>query len=237
MFSGCNSLSGLSVAHFDTSSCEDLGFMFYGCKGLKTIDFANWDVRKVQSFDHLLAHSNMEDYDVSGWEVTSACTNLNAIFHSTRETYIDVTGWDTSNVIAFNQLCDGMYYLERIDGLETWNTSKGVCFAEMFNSCGSLKEINLSSFDTRNCNEGTIISGNGDTSYGFWCMFSSCGSLEKLTLGENFTRFGNGTVQSGNYAYFPTPASGYWYNAETGQAYLPEEIPDLTAATYVSTQP
>lgn len=237
MFQQCSKLETVDVSVLDLSLCENVSFMFYGCSSLKKIDINGWDVSKVTTFDHFMAHSKMEDYDVSNWNVTSACTNLNAIFHSTKETYIDVTGWDTSNVIAFNQLCDGMYYLEKIDGLETWNTSKGVCFGEMFNACGSLKEVNLSSFDTRNANEGTIISTNNSKSYGLCLMLSGCSSLQKITLSKNFTRFGNGLISSGNYAYFPTPSSGYWYNAETGQAYLPEEIPDLTAATYVSTQP
>ena len=238
MFQECGALSNLSVANFNTSSCEDFGFMFYGCTSLKTIDFENWDVRNAQSFDHFMAHSQMQKYDVSKWNVTSACENLNAIFHSTRETYIDVTGWDTSNVITVNQLCDGMYYLQKIDGLETWNTSNCVCFAEMFHACGSLKEINLSSFDTRKANRGTPISGNGDVSYGLQDMFSGCSSLKKLILSENFTRFGNGTIGSGYYAYFPTPttnahkdADGMWYTTD-GNGYAPADVPDLTAGIY-----
>lgn len=238
MFQECRALSNFSVANFNTSSCEDFGFMFYACTSLKTIDFDDWDVSKGKSFDHFMAHSTMENYDVSKWNITSACENLNAIFHSTRETYIDVTGWDTSNVITVNQLCDGMWYLQKIDGLETWDTSNCVCFAEMFNGCGSLKEINLSSFDTRKANTGTPISGNGDTSYGLQSMFAGCGSLQKLTLSENFTRFGNGKISSGYYAYFPTPstnshkdADGLWYTVDL-DGYAPADVPDLTAGVY-----
>jgi surface protein len=231
MFSNCENLSGLSVANFDTSSCEDMSFMFYGCKGVKTIDFDNWDVSKVKTFDHFMAHSFMENYDVSKWNVTSACTNLNGIFHSTTETYIDVTGWDTSNVIAFNQLCDGMWYLQKIDGLETWDTSKGVCFGEMFRSCRSLKELDLSSFDTRKADEGTPVSTNGANSYGLWFMLDGCTNLEKLSLGENFTRYGNGEISQNNYAVIPSSVSGYWYTID-GAQYAPADVPDLTAATY-----
>ena len=238
MFQQCNKLETVDVSILDLSLCENVSFMFYGCSSLKKIDINGWDVSKVTTFDHFLAHSQMQEYDVSNWHVTSACTNLNAMFHSTRETYIDVTGWDTSNVIAFNQLWDGMYYLEKIDGLETWNTSSGVCFGEMFNACGSLKEINLSSFDTRNANEGTIISSNNSKSYGLCLMFSGCSSLQKMTLGENFTRFGNGLISSGNYAYFPTPttnahkdADGMWYTTD-GNGYAPADVPDLTAGIY-----
>lgn len=238
MFSNCSNLKYFSTKDWSMESAKNLRFMFYGCSSFKKLDCEKWNVSNVTTFDHFMAHSRMEDFDVSNWEVTSVCTNLNGIFHSTRETYIDVTGWDTSNVIAFNQLCDGMVNLEKIDGLETWNTSKGVCFAEMFHSCVKLKEINLSSFDTRKADVGTPISTNGSTSYGLQMMFEGCLSLEKLILSENFTRFGNGTIGSNYYAYFPTPttnahkdADGMWYTTD-GNGYTPADVPDLTAGIY-----
>lgn len=235
MLQQCNSLKSFSVKNWDVSNCEDLSFLFYGCSSFKSVDFDNWDVRNNKTFDHFLAHSKMEDFDVSKWQVTSACTNLNAIFHSTRETYIDVTGWDTSNVIAFNQIFDGMGNLQKVDGLETWNTSNGVCFGEMFSGCGSLKEIDLSSFDTRKTDQESIVSTNHFVSYGLQSMFAGCSGLEKLSLGKYFTRFGNGTLSENNYAYFPTPASGYWYTID-GSAYAPADVPALTSATYYASE-
>lgn len=231
MFQQCNKLETVDVSVLDLSLCENVSFMFYQCSSLKKIDINGWDVSKVKTFDHFLAHSQMQEYDVSNWHVTSACTNLNAIFHSTKETYIDVTGWDTSNVIAFNQLCDGMWNLQKIDGLETWNTSKGVCFGEMFRSCGSLKELDLSNFDTRKANEGTPISTNNSKSYGLQLMFDGCTNLEKLSLGENFTRYGNGEISQNTYAVIPSSVSGYWYTID-GAQYAPADVPDLTAGTY-----
>lgn len=231
MFSNCSNLKYFSTKNWSMNSAKNLRFMFYGCSSFKRLDCEKWNVSNVTTFDHFMAHSRMEEYDVSKWQVTSACTNLNAIFHSTRETYVDVTGWDTSNVIAFNQIFDGMVNLEKVDGLETWNTSNGVCFGEMFHSCGRLKEINLSSFDTRKANTGTPISTNGTTSYGLQDMFTGCGGLEKLILSENFTRFGNGSIGSEYYAYFPTPVSGYWYTID-GIEYDAANVPNLTANTY-----
>lgn len=234
MLQQCNSLKSFSVKNWDVSNCEDLSFLFYGCSSFKSVDFDNWNVRNNKTFDHFMAHSRMEEYDVSKWEVTSNCTNLNAMFHSTKETYIDVTGWDTSNVIAFNQMFDGMGNLEKVDGLETWNTSSGVCFGEMFHSCAKLKEINLSSFDTRKADEKTVVSTNHFVSYGLQMMFTGCSGLEKLILGNNFTRFGNGELSEGNCAYFPTPASGYWYTTD-GSAYAPADVPNLSINVYYAT--
>lgn len=235
MFQNCYELENFSVKNWKTGSVEDMSFMWYGCSSFKTIDFEDWDVSNVRTFDHFMAHSHMEEYDVSKWQVTNKCENLNAIFHSTRETYIDVTGWDVSNCKVFSQMCDGMPNLERIDGLNTWDTSSCVCFDEMFLACLSLKELDLSSFDTRNVDEHSQVSANGSISLALRSMFGGCNSLEKLILGENFTRFGNENISESNYAVLPTSASGYWYTMD-GVVYAPADVPNLTAGSYYASE-
>lgn len=134
---------------------------------------------------------------------------------------------------------DACYSLEKIVGLEDWDTSSGITFEEMFSGCHALKELDLSSFDTSSAYDGyTTI--NGDKDYrGFRYMFSSVNSLQKLVLGEKFSFDGNGKAAS---VSFPAPASvegsdGKWYDAETGVGYLPSEIPEGTEATYVAVKP
>ena len=65
-------------------------------------------------------------------------------------------------------------------------------------------------------------------------MFSGVNSLEKLILGPDFSFDGDGKVTE-NKAVLPAPVGGgKWYNADSGDAYLASEIPELTAATYVA---
>lgn len=62
-----------------------------------------------------------------------------------------------TEVIAYNvtlkgtcSTFDGCNYLERIDGLNTWDTSQVTSMVNLFNECASLTEIDVSSFDTSN---------------------------------------------------------------------------------------
>lgn len=230
-----------SVKNWDTSSCENMSFMFYECTQWDSIDFEDWDVRKVKTFDHFMAHANIANFDVSKWQITSACTSLGAMFHQADETVIDVSGWDTSNVTCFAQMFDGNYYLEKVIGLETWDTSKGLDFMEMFGGCSKLKELDLSSFDTRKAKVGTIINtGTNAKGKGLKSMISGCSSLEKITFGSNFSFNGDGSLTGNNRAILPTPSSaniegadGNWYTID-GAAYAPANIPNLTYNIYYS---
>jgi hypothetical protein len=60
-------------------------------------------------------------------------------------------------------------------------------------------------------------------------------------LGEKFSINANGKLSASKSAIIPSPAKveggdGNWYNAETGVAYAPNEIP-AGAGTYVAVDP
>lgn len=74
----------------------------------------------------------------------------------------DISYWlvnckSLTEIIAYNVTLKGgcspfnsCIYLERIEGLNTWNTSQVTNMSNFFMSCGSLTEIDVSSFDTSN---------------------------------------------------------------------------------------
>lgn len=235
-FAVMSKLTSLSVAHLDTSSCEDMGYMFYASK-LSSIDFENWDVSKVKTFDHFLSGAfTVNSFDVSKWNVTSACENFNAMFNDVQVSEYDVSRWDVSGANVFSQMFEGNSSATKIVGLESWDTSNGICFEEMFSNCSKIKELNLSSFDTRKEHSGSSTSINGSTSACTKNMLTGMSRLEKITLGENFTFLGDGT--SSETGSLPTPSSTYvtgadgnWYTID-GTAYAVADVPNLTAATY-----
>lgn len=230
-------LEKLDVSKWNPVSVTDMGGMFYGCGALTEIDMSNWNLPKLTTVSHMFADCfNLETIDVSGWQ-TPALTNLDAMFNDCRKLKeIDMSSFDTSNVTIFGQLFEVCYALERVYGLENWNTSKGNDFSEMFSGCGSLKELNLSSFNTRNAN--TNPSGN----WVFLRFMDNCTGLEKVTFGPDFSFDGIGTCPD-DYKFVMPAATGVegwdgkWYNAETGVGYLPSEIPEETAAVYLAVNP
>ena len=217
MFQECYTLKNLNISNWNTSSCTDMGYMFYGCKALKSLRFEDWDVRKVKDFNHFMAHAYIEDFDVSKWIVTSECTNLNGMFHTAMVKYLDVSGFDTSNVTRMNQMFENTERVEEIKGLENFNTSKVISFQDMFNNAFAIKKLNLSSFDARNI----LYVAN---------MFNRV-QLDEFSIGDNYVFTGDQNYQS---HFFPNSTTGYWYSLY-GEEYLPDEVPRGKAMSYYST--
>lgn len=87
----------------------------------------------------------------------SKLTKVNMSNITTSFGYLFVGSNSLTEIIAYNVTlkgdCGGFQqcsYLERLEGLNTWNTSQATSMANLFNGCGSLTELDLSSFDTSN---------------------------------------------------------------------------------------
>lgn len=238
MFDRCSSLTNLDVSKWNTSNCTDMQFMFYECSSLKEIDVSNWDTSKVTTLDHFAAHANLKRKGMGNWN-TSSLVNANAAFHNCAEEELDLSGWDVSKVQFFCQMFENSPNLKRIKGLENWDTSAGLGFDGMFERCGKLEELDLSSFDTTKAKNGVSASTNGHKTATLNNMFLSCNNLEKVTVGANFSVNGDGTnTTAANKAILPTPsatyipgADGNWYTFN-GDQYAPNAMQDKTAATY-----
>ena len=228
-------LTELDVSNWDTSSCADMTGMFYGCKRLKNLNISNWDVSKVESFDHFISHSNIKlaGDGVARW-VTSAAKTMDAMLYSCQNEVLDVSNFDTSNVLTFNQMFESCTKLKRIIGLENFVTSASLDFSEMFWNCISLEELNLSSFNTRNATNGADRYGrDGEKTTKMVRFFDDeINSLKKVILGKNFSFNGDGLTDTNN-AIVPTPSGSMWYNA-SGEPFAPKDVPDGINATYFS---
>ncbi len=86
MFAGCTSLRELNVNSFDITGVNaeegyyqfDLGYMFYNCSSLTTLDLSNWDTSHAQYMAYMF----------------NGCENLQAIYVG--------QGWNTDNVEVGN---------------------------------------------------------------------------------------------------------------------------------------
>jgi surface protein len=235
-------LKKLDVSNWNPVSVTNLGAMFYGCGQLTEIDMSGWNMPKLTTVSHMFADCHkLEKVDVSGWQ-TPSITCLDAMFnHCKSLKSIDVSSFDTSNVREFSQIFEHCYSIEEIKGLENWDTRNGQDFSEIFSNCYALKELNLSTFDTTKANAAYLSSGAYEN-WMFLRFMEYCTGLEKVTFGPNFSFDGIGNCPNGYKFQMPAATGvagwdGKWYNAETGVGYLPSEIPEKTAATYVAVKP
>jgi surface protein len=228
----------LDVSNWDTSNVVELNSMFYGCGSLTKLDLSGWDVSKVTTVNHMLSDCNhLTELNLKGWDTSSLVVMDCFLNDCDALTVVDVSTFKTHNVKDFCQVFDSCEALTQIIGLENWDTSNGLIFEEMFAGCTSLKELNLSSFNTRNAMNS--YKSEADTYNGFQSMFNGTNALEKLVLSDDFSFDGDGKVTNESYkAKLPAPnnAEGKWYDAE-GNAYAPSEIPEEKAATYYAVKP
>ena len=91
-----------------------------------------------------------------------------------------------TEIIAYNVTFKGAssplqqcYYLTKVEGMNTWNTSQVTSMSNFFNGCSSLTEIDVSSFDTSNVNNMEGMFRN----YGFGVPASK---LKRIKGIENF---------------------------------------------------
>lgn len=104
------------TTNWDTSSCTDMKSMFQLCSNLQSINAENWDVSKVtnmatmfQSCTSLTSIGNTANWD------TASCTTMAEMFSpcaSIKE--LNLSNFDTSNVVIMYRMFDGMTALEKI---------------------------------------------------------------------------------------------------------------------------
>jgi len=248
MFSSANQNTGnmklekLDISKWDTSSATTMGWMFYGCGNLTDIKFSGSNMPNLTTVTHIFADCfKLENVDFNGWG-TPNLTCMDGMFNDCRVLKtVDMSAFSTGKVREFSQMFEACYALESVVGLENFDTSSGHDFSEMFSGCSKLKELNLSSFDTRNADPAYWTYADC-ANWVYLRFLSGCTGLEKITFGPNFDFDGIGNCPN-DYKFSMPAASGvegwdgYWYNAETGEAFAPSEIPEYTAATYVAVKP
>ena len=149
MFEDCVNLTSVDLSRFDTSYSTNFTAMFSGCKSLKKIDLSGMDTSNATRLNNMF------------WE----CSSLEEL---------DLSNFDTSKVMGMDHMFAFDRNLRHIRFGKDFTTVNVKCSLEMFRSCQSLEELDLSGFSMPN---NTCMKG----------MFSGCSNLKKLTFGENFS--------------------------------------------------
>ena len=106
MFQCCNELEYLNLSNFNTSNVTDMGWMFNKCSKLK-------EIKGIDKF------------------ITNKVINMERMFNDCNELeYLNLTGFDISNVTNMGYMFNKCYKLKEIKGIEkliskgTINTEK-----------------------------------------------------------------------------------------------------------------
>ncbi len=183
MFGGCSSLEEIiGLTDFDTSSLTQMWGMFEECTCLGKLDLSSFTTDKVTSMGQLFRGcESLKKLDLSSFD-TSQVWNMEYMFRDCKlleEIILDKTKFDTSSVESMDSMFWGCSSLKELD-LSGFNTPRLTTIRDMFRDCSSLTLLDVSNFNTEHV-------GNMDS------VFQGCSSLETLNLSnfntENITSF------------------------------------------------
>ena len=133
---------------------------------------------KVESRDHLFSiimerHNNNKSFlDLTDLDI-SELDNLSYIFYGSNMEVVDISGWDTSNVITMENMFSFCDKLKNIIGIENLDVSNLEETNHMFYECKNLVELDL-------------INWNPISLQNAWSMFDSCSNLKIIKNIENW---------------------------------------------------
>lgn len=224
-FSSSNTLTGTncwatSFMQADTvrgavpnGNCQN-AYNTVGSRILKYLDLSECSFANVTSLATFLYLCSTLFEAYFPHDLSSKCTSMAQMFQSCeRLISLDLTGWDTSGVTAFNNAFYNCFALVEIKGIEDfdltaatttagmfttnrvlnfdiskWETSSALTnCSTMFSSCCNVKTLDLSGFNTTNV---TTFSG----------MFNGCENLESINL-SSFTISDKTTSLSNMFIY------------------------------------
>ena len=169
MFYDCRNLKSIDISSFDTSFATDMSSMFAGCNSLTELDLTGLNTSFVTDMSSMFYHCNsLPELDLSGFN-TSSVTNMRWMFRFCNSlTKVDLTSFNTSLVTDMDCMFAGCSSLTELD-LTGFNTSSVTDMSIMFSDCSSLPELDLTGFNTFAVTNMTF-------------MFAGCSSLTELDL-------------------------------------------------------
>ena len=152
MFYGCGNIKELDLHNWDVSNVTDMYHMFTDCMSLTTLNMKGWNTESLTNMDGIFNSClSLKVIDVSDFD-TQNVTDMDQVFESCLkiEQIIGLENWDTSNVTSMSEMffhcgqygTNGEYggNLQELD-LSSFDTSKVIHVASMFNCCDRLRTI------------------------------------------------------------------------------------------------
>ena len=148
---------------------DDLSFLFFNCKNLKTVDLSPFNGIDIINLNNIFnGCQSLESIDFFLFN-TNNVINMSGMFNNCNSLkLINLSSFDTSKVINMSKMFSGCSSLKKID-LSGFNTINVTNMREMFANCYSLKYLYISSFQTKNVRN-------------MKRLFSKCSYLKSLDL-------------------------------------------------------
>ena len=168
MFYGCSALTSLDVTHFNTAKVTNMSYMFSSCVALTSLDVTKFNTANVADMSGMFSGcKTLTSLDVSKFNTVNV-TNMSYMFSMCKLTSLDVSKFNTVNVTNMNYMFARCSRLTSLD-VTNFNTEKVTNMRGMFFGCVALTSLDVTKFNTEKV---TIMGG----------MFSGCKALTSLDV-------------------------------------------------------
>lgn len=177
MFYGCSSLTSLDLSSFNTANVTGMTEMFYDCKKLASIDLSNFNTANVTDMSSMFEKcSSLTSIDLSGFNSAKVADMASMFEECESLTSLDLSKFNTAKVTNMSRMFGGCGKLREIIGIGVLNTSNVTNMNCMFAGCSSLTYLDnvLPFFDTSNVTDMQL-------------MFYSCSKISSLDLSSFIT--------------------------------------------------
>ena len=186
-FYRCEALKQIEgLEYLNTSEVKDMGYMFYDCKALTSLDLKNFNTKNVTDMNSMFAKCEaLTSLDLKSFN-TQNVTDMSSMFDDCWAlTSLDLKNFNTQNVTDMRKMFSDCRTLKSLD-LKNFNTQNVTDMSNMFFSCLALTSVDLQHFNTQNV---TNMDG----------IFFSCEALTSLDLQHFNTQ--NVTNMEGMFSY------------------------------------
>ena len=227
-FMNFNNCVSFHLNNLKTAHCTSLLRLFTNCEKAIDINISQWDVSHIETMlETFLNCRALESLNLENWD-----TSHNTCLHSTWNSCNNLStiefgnNWITEQVTFFSCVFTGTAFV-KLD-LSNWNFDNATELSACFSSMSHLKEINISTLAPTS----NLIIKNEDTQDDV-SLLSYDYSLQKITVGSKliWDYIRDPTITDN---ITPISPSGKWYSMATGKSYLPADLSNNQADTYVS---
>ena len=156
LFYDCKNLINIDMTNLISNNLLDISYLFAKCINLKEIKgIIKLDSELIQNMEHLFSFcENLRVINGLNKLITYNVYYMNNMFDNCKSLeFLDLSDFDTSNVITLKGIFKGCESLKSIKGLNNFNTKNVLDFSEMFSSCSSLTSLDISNFNTSKAND------------------------------------------------------------------------------------
>ena len=156
LFYDCKNLISVDMTNLISNNLLDISYLFSNCINLKEIKgIIKLDSVVIQNMEHLFSFcENLRVINGLNKLITYNVYYMNNMFDNCKSLeFLDLSDFDTSNVITLKGIFKGCESLKSIKGLNNFNTKNVLDFSEMFSSCSSLTSLDVSNFNTSKAND------------------------------------------------------------------------------------